>query len=348
MALPPIPLILEELGGLRRVIFLAGSLLPREPGVMAFGTEVRGRTDWYPGSADPSSQILGPKEKPIRFSGRFEDRRIGAPATAQAQMLLLQDLVNAAHHVKCTYGPVQRICRWKSVDFTIHELQRIDYEVELEALRDAVPSNPIIRSILRSLPTMGLAVNYVVAAKDSIEALPVSLDPTYFADAITGIQNEFEEVEDAIQDLGQLSVRDRSTRVRGQIDKMDRTRAKIRAVRTKLGQIDVGQAEGLDDYTLTTEAGIPIASASSSLVRAEAEAQKVRLELETLSGDVLRPEIYVVSDGDTLQRIALAKYGDAAMAPELASANRLTDWTLVAGQQICLPRIPQRDKTTVP
>lgn len=343
MPFPAPPLILVEDGGPRRVVVLTGTTLPRAGSETNLDGSVRGATKWYSGSPIPTSQVLGPQEEPMRFAGAFEDRKVGIPGFAVTQIDQLHDMRKAANPVIVLYGTWRRVCRWKSFNSTPVELARITYEVELEVLSDGTGETGRVQSGIASSPSIASVLRAANVAQGLAQGLPSFLDGSVGKLHMESVVNTLEGIGDSLLELRTLGAKDRPPKARSTLSDIDRTRTNLRAARAAISKIDTTQAPG-NEFERAAATVVPVASASQATVTVMIELKKLRAQVETLAGPSQVNEFIVVRQGETLHRIALARYGDSKKAADIAAANGLKDWTLTEGQALCLPGVPTPQK----
>lgn len=337
MALPVIPIILKELGGDLRTVTLIESTLPRDGGETTLGVQVREKTTWYPGSAVPSQQVLGPQYQPIVFSGIFEDRKIGAPGAAFSLASLLEDMAEKGHELLFIYGPIIRRASWRTFDWIPKELPRIPYRVELTNLGPRTTAGRRIIPGLRVIPKIGQAVALVSAAKGIAES--VASVPEFVRSNIDAALAKVTRVQEKFESLATLG----GTFDRGQaqdaVADLDSAEGEIKKA---YGGLNVASTDDslLPDFEVATEETYGLAELHVSLVSSRTELGEVRQQAGRLARETQRGRLYVASQGQTLQRIAAETYGDFEKASDIAEANNKRTWTVAAGEILCLPDAP--------
>jgi LysM repeat protein len=88
--------------------------------------------------------------------------------------------------------------------------------------------------------------------------------------------------------------------------------------------------------------------ADASILEAGGSVLNLREKVSVLSGNPQTGQVYIASQGDTIQGIASKFYGSAHKWGELYQANGLTNPGLVGGEQLIIPNTPAADPVFIP
>jgi hypothetical protein len=342
---PILPFVLQEQGGLGRVVTLTGADLPEE--YPTLGGRVRGTTRWYPGSERATTQILGPEEGGITFSGCFHDRRRGIPGNALSKMNAIDQMRRSARLVRVTYGPLSRVCRWLEASFQIEELERIHYRIDLEIVDHEFGELRRVFQDVRRIPGVGAILDAASRTKEILDVLPPGVGSDALDRAKTALDRGLGAVGiaggllTAIGAVGQVVNPAQAFQALSFVDSGSQD---FRGAALAIQTLDWRGAAG-DDFTRATSAAHDTARASTAVTEVSREIHRVRPDIVRLAGtDGAQDRVYVAAQGETLQRIALRFYGDAGAWPRIARRNAITNPTLAAGQVVTIPDAPSQSK----
>ena len=341
-----LPLKLTELGGRKRVFVFAGPDLPRDAsGWPWLGGAVTGARHYYPGSPDPTVQILGTQESEITFSGKFEDRKKGIAGWAEQQSQALDDLRAAARPVRFEYGPWTRDCLWVEAKFQLEERARIPYVVTLTIIGRGEGQVVRVFSGIRQIPL----VSDIVTAAQTVAA---TLDQIPGVAGSGALQRARGAVQTAVSGLSTCDVILRGMQENGvdtgkalsALTSLDGAKQAAADAWAHLSSLQWSQVPGAV-FDAVTGPGLLIASAVTGVVGVAQSIAGVRPAVAGVAGQALSSLVYIAAAGETLQKIAARYYGTASAWPKIAQANGLADPTVQAGQKLILPDVPQADRT---
>ena len=130
--------IVEIVDGKERTvdqILLVGTLMPKDS--IAFGGSQKILKEYYPGSSEPTVQILGPREDDVLLGGTISLKKISDLSLyskgKESAAVELQQLMDAmrirGNLVKVTLGEWKRYGFIESGKFTMRTMSDIDYDL---------------------------------------------------------------------------------------------------------------------------------------------------------------------------------------------------------------------------
>ena len=332
-----IPMIITETEGRIRPILLAQSTMPHRKDAISMGVHIRGVTRWYPGSSEATSQVLGAQYPPLKFSGMFEDRKMGIPGAALALCLYIEQVVKSGREVTLVYGPLIRRCRWTKFDYKPMEFQRIRYSVELEPIGDGLGKiRKRIRQGLRAVPDTETPIEAAVEARTKMLELTVQ---DAQGNVVTSIGEviALESKADGILTSQQIILKDQA---QAALSSYQSAEDSMRAAYEQSQRIST---LGGPDPSVTLPSSFSVLEARASVIRASTLLREVTQRTALLAGKAESGAVYIVSEGDSLRRLAQDFYGDGSRWVSILEHNGLTSPVIVAGQQLSLPDVPQKD-----
>lgn len=344
-ATPAVPVIITETSGKFRPIVLYGSALPREGRYTSFGGEQRGKTTYYAGNPEPTSQSLGPAEEPIRFGGLLEDHRLGGPGRAYALVALIDSVRKAGRTCIFSWGPLLRTVRWSKSLFTPIELGRYEYEIELEVLSDGLSTARRVIRTLKSVPGFGAAETALDGVASALSGLPAAVGVSALASSSAAVEDAKALVSSSSGDLQATAI---PTTMRA-----TSALTKLRAAQESVGDAEAGsraldwKAAGTPSLAHLAGVGLPVLAARSQLQDAAVDLRKKTPRVRSLAQqDEAGSVLYVTARGDTLRRIAQRFYGTADRWGEILVDNDLSSPEIEPGTTLRLRRVPDPDKTS--
>lgn len=344
--LPTLPIILTEQGGRRRRILLSGVDLPHDQSATMFGGGLRSAIRYYPGASEPSVQILGPDEAPIRFSGEFDDRRRGIPGWAVSQVYLIDQVRRDGFPVVFEYGPFRRTCAWRRFEFQTRELQRIPYTIELEVVEHGfgkASERSRVFSALKKIPGLESVVTAVRGVSTVLDVLPSGIGGERLSRAraavgkATSAVGLAQGVLDTLRTVGQVInpaiASTAATHLSG-------AKSALKETYDHVTDLDWRQAAG-SAFDALVGAGKSAASVVVDVVKASGQIDRVLPSIESLVDRSTEDAVYVASEGETLQRIAQRFYGDAGAWTRIAEANGKENGAVSGGEVLLIPDAPR-------
>jgi len=322
---------------------LIGNQMPFRP-FQGIGGEQKVVKDFYPGNPEPTVQVLGPREAPIRIRGRLYDKRLKDPSLYGASFELAQKIDNMrfkGNLVKISLGEFVRYGYIETARFPLRTLGDLDYEVEFSIIGLTLPTNQNLVSSTKELP---FDVNEDLIARLQEEQLanqtkPILMSQTIF-ERFSGLFSEF--VATPINSV--TSFMDALFQAREDVDNsIVRAIGITRNARTKLHQYR--RRLGLTSYSIPQRDIVEETVTVSFLAeRFSAQAElmdplvRLQAQFEAISQTVPLQR-HLVQDGDTLQNLATRFYGNADQWKKIFDHNNLTTTALSLGSILEIPRL---------
>lgn len=338
-----LPLILDERDGEKRRIILTGPDLPRDrSGWLRFGTTQRGRETWYPGSPEPTTQVLGPEPREVSFSGEFNSgRRRTSEFSPEELMAQLERLNNDGELVVVQYGPISKLCRWLEAEFQIHTLSHIFYSLRFKIAK--VGSGPKIRIVkaVRDIPTVQQVLEAGRKMEQILSTLPAGLGTDRISRAREAVGRVLTAGQgvDAILSKGRtpgaiLNLADARSALRQADTVGEGTRETLENVRA----LDWGGMSG-GSFGLYSTAGIGALGAISQAFTLTNESLRLHGKVRHLAGETQQDALYVAAQGDTLRSIAQRFYRAPDRWRQIAAANGLETSEVTPGTRLTIPKV---------
>lgn len=338
--LAPLPMVILEDGGERRKIFLRSTDLPNSRAYMDFGGGVRTSKTWYPGSQEPTVQILGPEEGPLEFGGVFNDHLFQATGHATALVSLIDRVRKSGHPVVITYGPFMRRCVWKDARFRVMDITRIGYKLRFEIIRTGIGTKRRISQVL-DIPGVDAAANAAESLSGLLGALPKGLGNAQIEAAIQAANNVVNSIAGAgsvLEVLGEFGKVISPNSAKLALNNLDEASTDTKAVNDALVQLDYTAIAGTN-FSSLTNGGLQASQAFGANLSVAREIFSIRPRVASLANETNQNTVYVASQDDTLQSISHSFYGDAGRWPELVKSNGLTSTHVTPGDQLKIPGV---------
>lgn len=345
MAVPvSLPIVLEEVGGQNRVAIFAGTDLPRNGAEASLGGTQRHSVTWYPGSDDPTAQMLGREEDPIAFSGLFQDRKT-FPGAAVAFVETLDGMRKAGRLVRFKYGPWVRVCLWAAFRFRPDGLHRIGYSVELMPLgetasyRRAIAGLKVLPDVTR-FATLAAGAAQLMGQIARVDAASALVSP------IEDVSARFTSTAASFPLLRRMGNPARKNALAGLANEVTGVRRDLRVLYERVSAVPL-EPDVLGGTAVDREFGAKTRRREAMIAIREMQIEASRAEdlLARGASDFERFEVYTVRDGETLQRIALDRLGSADRAAEIAADNRMVAWSVEPGSRISIQSRQTPDQT---
>lgn len=341
---------------------LVGNLMPFQP--FEWGGKQRLVKQYYAGNPEPSVQVLGAQEGPVKIKGRLKDKRYTDPSAygisyqfnlAINEMRKRGNLVRFGMHGMVGSWQGQSLSgdwiRWgfiENAEFKMNKLSWIDYDIEFLVMGETQPINNYFSAQEKTSPT---AVNNKLLAaaanfQANYSAVPGTV-PQSLAGLINGLIGDvataINTVTGFIQNIINTaqSIENSANRAIGLIKNAQSTISKM-----------TSQVDALTHgFNTLSSSGTPAGMATDAYnnISYLAEIMLAVLQLEqylaqmrsqwTAIGITVPKSRYRVQAGDTLQNISVRFYGTANNASAIAEHNNLTSNTLVPGTVLEIPQV---------
>lgn len=342
-------LVVEELGGRKRLITLAGRAVPYQG--VSWSVEQRHNTTWYPGVTVATQQALGPVEEPTEFRGMWKDAFIPGSVSVQTSGGLdfpafARDVVRLFHDV-CRSGTQVRV-QWEEevrtglltrFDADYDRIQDVRWVLEFTwNSRDGE-----VRSVAATEPVSGPDVRESSNFLDDIASLvPVETLEDYAARANAFIQDSRERVGavlDGLRRAAELSelpatlVGNAETAAEALRSEAQETLAAFAEVPVNNATTITAVADILSVERWRRETAFGIALLRTATQRSSRELERRRKPEAT--------KVVTVPEGSTLYDVSREFYQTPDFATFLAEFNGLSGALVPAGTEVVVPPKPR-------
>jgi len=348
----------------RDTISLRGDMMPIVP--FTFGGTQKLVTDYYPGNAEPTVQVLGPQEDEITIKGRLKAKHFSDVIVGQGRdpdltariREIPQEFQKSIELIRLNGFLVQiqmgEFSRWgfiKQATFDLKTVADIQYGISFFIVGFNKPRDYIIVSQNAELP-FSINKELVKSAadfQDNFGNVPPSI-PKSLADQIndniaaaaeainlvTGfVDNVLNEVD---------SIKDSISRAQGLIKNARNT---LTTLQRRVGGIaSFGTIFPTSGFQAAGGTGISSSYANSSYISnllsgsfsLVAFLAAISLQLNKFI-EKLPIARHRAASGDTLQNIAIKYYNDSSKWSDIYDHNKLQSTTLVTGSILEIPRL---------
>lgn len=332
------------------IVYFLADAMPKTP--FTFGGEQRIVKDYYPGSSEPTVQVLGPIESDITINGRLKAKRIKLgpndnKETFRKYPQFVQEQVEAIRVAGLlVFIQLGDWSRWgfiQNATFEMRTLADIDYSITFLIVGFNKPKDYIIVENIRQVPVnknKELARRLAKAINESFGKAPESM-PKSFA----------EQINQAISDVAAAVnlVTGFVDTVLGEVDSIkasvQRAIGLVKNARnsiTRFQRVIGGQnpEAGFAKKSRVNGAyanAAYVAQAMSSMNDINALMASLVLDLRKITLTVPLARHRVIS-GDTLQNIAMKYYNDSSKWGEIYDHNKLLSTDLDIGTILEIPR----------
>lgn len=336
-------------------ILLVGTLLPKDS--ITFGGTQKIIKEYYPGSSEPTVQVLGPREDDVALKGTINLKKVSDLSLyskgKESAAVELQELIDAmrirGHLVKVTLGEWKRYGFLEAAKFTMRTMADIDYEINLSIVGFNPPKNYYLVGGLNgdlTAPNKELT-NRLVEQIALNENRPTEM-PVTVSDVLNSVISGVAEavslvtgfVDSVLTDAEKLNAS--AQRALGLIKN---ARAFISRSQRRIGSIsrDVNSlGSKFTDETERTLATLKNIEHLHKVERSNKDLLRILKDLQekfaALISTIPLYRHYVV-DGDTLQRLSIKYYGTADNWKKIMDHNKLRTTELKKGSVIEIPRV---------
>lgn len=335
------------------IVRLVADAMPHDS--LDFGGEQKLIKNYYPGSSEPTVQVLGPQESDITIRGRFKAKKLKESSDAQFDLELwrkypqaLQEQLDAIRVagllVKITLGEEwQRYGFIQQTAFKLKTIADISYELTFLIVGFNQPKDFIIVTKQQTIPynqNRALA-QYIATVQEFQTDVPASM-PQSFADQINAAISDVAAAVNLVTGfvdtvLGEVEALKSS--VQRALGLIKNARNKISGYQRSIGgqqpEAGVPKITSISGATLNAQHVAKVSNGMSQL-NALLASLAVQLRNVSLTVPIAR---HRVKSGDTLQNIAMKYYNDSAQWEKIYDHNKLTSVTLTLGVVLEIPRV---------
>lgn len=330
-------------------VVLQGNFMPNE--AFKHGGTQKIVKDYYPGNAEPVTQVLGPQEDNITVRGKFKTKRFKDNAlrlAAREYSELVDAMRRRGNLVRITLGEFKRYGYIERSSFEFMRLQEISYEIEFSIVGLSMPSNTKQlegddQDINRPNKELTAAAAAAVATyKNYPDSMPRTLSE-FLNDQISTVAEAIGLVTGFIDNVFNTAENLEASAGRA-VGLIKNARTKIAVYQRRVGALDYGltnlaggvsaAGKGTAYKYLNANHLFKSQSAMLSLSQQLAALQK---RFEALARTVPFRR-HLVRQGDSLQKLAVIYYGDAELWKRIYDHNKLTSTALDRGKVLEIPR----------
>lgn len=334
------------------IVRLTADAMPHDK--FTFGGQQKIVKDYYPGSSEPTVQVLGPQENDITINGRFKAKKLKESADASFDRELwrkypqaLQEQIDAIRVagllVKITLGEEWR--RYGFISEAVFDLKTIadiDYQITFLIVGFNQPKDFILVTQQSTIPynqNKALA-QYIATVQEFSSDVPDSF-PTSFADQINAAISDVAAAVNLVTGfvdtvLGEVDALKSS--VQRALGLIKNVRNKISGYQRTIGgqqpEAGVPKITSISGATLNAQY---VAKVSDGMFNLNALLAGLATQLKAVATTVPIAR-HRVQNGDTLQTLAMKYYKDSAQWEGIYDHNKLTSSTLVVGAVLEIPR----------
>jgi hypothetical protein len=324
-------------------IRLIGNQMPHIP-FEGLGGQHRLVKQYYPGNDEAAVQVLGPEEPDVTIKGILTDKKLQDPGLYGASYNLAEAIDEIRFQgklVRVELGEWVRYGHIKSCKFPMKTLGYLEYEITFSIIGFTMPTNrnflgqtkespfTINEELLTELEVqqMELQEKPLNVKQSSFEAFQ-SLFSQYVAGPISAVINFVNAIFDAQKQIE---------------DNVESVKGLIRVARSNLARFhrQIG-ANPYVDTSVTVEQEIATAQFMSTQRAETSKLTDILITYESLI-ETLKSSIplrrHLVRNEETLQKLAVVYYNDAALWYKIFEHNKLTSTTLEIGSILEIPRL---------
>lgn len=368
--------VFEQINGVwsaASTLTLLGSMMPKQP--FTWGLKQNIVKEYYPGNREPSIQVMGPRDEPVKIQGRLKAKRYSRAnpelrKVPMAYQSVIDGLIKRGNLCKFVMGTWVYYGFVESGIFTMKTLADLEYEIDLCIVGDTEPTNAkfadkfnvapnldnaaliqaalIMESeLLNSPANFPTSIFTTLSTLVSTVASAVSLVTTFVDGIITRGEDATKIANRAIGLIknAQTACVDFKRRV-GQIDAYFDDLEETSLAARDSAQTTAHAKYVYDIQSVTIVPRTTISDAQKEAVNAQAEAGK---SIESLLRDLKKkfraiavtlPKFrHLVKDGDTLQKLAVKYYSNEQFWEKIYQHNKLQSIVLVPGTVLEIPNL---------
>lgn len=350
--------IVEIVDGKERTvdqILLVGTLMPKDS--IAFGGSQKILKEYYPGSSEPTVQILGPREDDVLLGGTISLKKISDLSLyskgKESAAVELQQLMDAmrirGNLVKVTLGEWKRYGFIESGKFTMRTMSDIDYELNISVVGFNLPKNYYLLDgtdgdiIAPNKELTNKLVEQMSLNQNKPTEMPVSVSDVLnsaIADVAEKVSLVTNFVDSIISDAEKLNAS--AQRALGLIKN---ARAFISRSSRRIGSISRSVENLGSNFVDETKKALATLRNAEHLHKVERNNRDLSRNLRSLQDkfaafiSTIPLRRHFTTEGDTLQKLSVKYYGSADNWKKIMDHNKLTSTELKKGVVIEIPRV---------
>jgi hypothetical protein len=329
---------------------LLGSFMPHVP--FTFGGTQEIKKDYYAGNSEPVVQVLGPRESNITIRGHFKTKRFRDQDMLAAAQEYQEQCDSVRLRGNLLFLQMGEWHRWgylEEVKFELNRLHDISYELTFSIVGFNPPTNCKIITeqdddIIRANKDVIASAQAELALMNNIpDTMPRTLEE-FLNDQISLVAEAVNLVTDFIDGIVSdvESVTRAANRALGLIKNaqtvISKTGRRIGAISLDVATLGAGFSNAADQTTATFNNTKHFKQIATSFASFQTMLADLRKKYAALVQTVPLKR-HLVSEGDTLQRLAIKYYNDADMWKKIYDHNKLQTADLSAIKVLEIPRI---------
>lgn len=329
---------------------LVGSFMPLIP--FSFGGEQKVEKTYYPGTSEPSLQVLGSREDDVTLKGklktkRFKDEELKLAASSYQERI---DGVRLRGNVlKLTLGDWVRYGFLDKGTFMLNRLTDIEYEIKFTIIGFNLPTGCKFASeddveIDRATKDLtNKASELLASSKNYPDTMPRTFSE-FLDDQISTVASAINLVtnfiEGAISDIENIvkSANRAVGLIRNARSVVSRSARRIGALKLDIDTLGAGQSATSFKAAAQIKNANHINATLSSYTSLQALLAALQAKYASLANTVPYKR-HLIKDGDTLQRISIKYYNSADNWKKIYDHNKLSSSALTVGSVLEIPKV---------
>lgn len=336
--------LIEEVAGAKEKVRLVANMMPMIP--FSFGGEQRIKKDYYAGSSEPVTQILGSQESDVTIKGRLKDKRYGDNSDLYGVSTEIQQQIDAmrirGNLCRFALGEWERYGFIQKTNFDMKKLSDVSYEITFFIVGFNAPRNAIFLQKKRIVPfkinkeLIEEATAFAEFHQSQIpETVPQDLSDLvngFVGDISAGIATLTGFVDQIIETVG--DIQKSISRVTGLVSFIQ---GKISSYQDFASNVNPFEGSSVGITSRYKEASFY----SNGISQAGAMAALLNRYRDQFNSIALNSPLgrHMVRTGDNLQKISNKFYGNADSWKEIYDYNDLQSTELQIGVVLEIPRI---------
>lgn len=334
-------------------VLLSADAMPHD--MLTFGGQMRLSKDYYPGSSEPTVQVLGAQENDITIKGRFKAKRIKitGDVSFDAELwrkypLFLQEQIEAirvsGNLVRIQLGKEwQRYGFIQEAVFDMKTLADISYTLTFFIVSFQQPRDFIIVENQKVIPyNKNRELAQLMAEIRTEAAIVPDSFPRSFAEQINGAISDIAAAVNLVTgfvDTVLEEVNSLKASVQRALGLVQNTRNKISSYQRTIG----GRNPEAGAVKVTRISGAYanaqyVGKVSAGMFSLTALLASLSTQLKAVTATIPLGR-HRVQSGDTLQSIAMKFYNDSSKWESIYDHNKLSSSTLTLGSILEIPRV---------
>ena len=332
-------------------IHLVGRFSPIQP--FEFGGEQRIVREEYPGSSEPTIQVLGPKEDEVSIRVEMRTNKFRGDASLRQAAQEYQELIDAmrirGNLVQIVLGEWMRYGFIKRAKFRLYTLQKIDAEITFEISGFNPPKGwrVVVEADENVIKPNKEVTNAAAAALASAKNYPETMPLT----AIDIFNNAIGDVADAISKVTGFvdGIVDDADKLVGSANRavglIKNARTTISRAKRNIGAIANNAAGLAGSASSAAQGAVNLIKNTDHTAKTIRDFSNISILLAALQ-DRFQSYIsqvpyrrHLVRQGDTLQNVSMKYFNNADNWKKIYDHNKLSSTDLVIGSVLEIPKV---------